>query len=662
MFRRGFAVLIIFFLLSSVSVPRISGTETSTYTDASREVQFQIKVVMVGLDSSIIDESYLDWNNPMYKYQSVLIPGISTNVLYTFEYNYEYFDPALTTSFVDYLSAIGVKEQRKNLMWNTTYHYQETGLNLNYTQFQIESLSTFYDADEVETWFYDNRESYGGLPENGYTLIISYLPSLPTFTNEQYEALINGKQATATPHYYNKTMMDIDLGLKLKARWMTGWGGRHRLYFIDLSAGPSMVDQQLPLHLAAHVNNIDLSTDYGKMWLNQYVADYIYGAVYNLFAPDLVYPLNMADKYRVDVLILDNRSQGSEPSLENTLDAEKVKEELQEVLPFAEVEVEARFRKLQDYPELADIVKNSTIKGRGTSVGYPPDIYYPPNIVDLRPLYEWLTESGGGHLKDLFEVKRDEKQFDIPILVFAFERDFNLGISNKDWLANSGGVFDLWGIALYDMVLISHSEYDLTLGNYVKYGPKQEGKGLGFTHSVIHEAGHIIGLNHPFLYDPTEGYVASVMAYYPYVYEFNQFDQDTILRSLTDKVIMETKSRVAEESASNPFLGLTYVEVSRLLDQADSLYEEMEYEEALEKAVAASSKSLVSPIPFMRMPAFFLALYAFLVGGGVGFSIAYYAYARRKHKVRYCLDCGEGLHQEHGRWYCSKCGGYKEAD
>ncbi|MEM2680616.1 MAG: hypothetical protein QW647_02765 [Candidatus Bathyarchaeia archaeon] len=618
------SLFIILVLISSL--PSLAST-TIVYTSSRREVSVNIKIVFIGFNEGMIDREYLTWNNPYYKYQSILIPGISTNVLYLFDYSYTIVNEDFKKEFLNYLHSIEIKEYKKNLIWNISYKIQkEVGLTVNYTEFKVNSLNSFYDAEKVEDWLIAHSESYDGLQENGYTLILSYLPELPSFTPEQFKAALKGENVTVTPHYYNKTFIDLDLGYKLNRCWMTAWGGKSRLYYIDLSAGPSLVDKQLPLQLAAEFNNIDLNSTYGKVWLNQYLSDYIYGAVYNLFAPDLIYPLNFSKKYVIDVLVLDNRSTNAKPDIKLTVNQNLIENSLKNLVPFANIEVKLRFNKLKDYPDFEEVVLQSTIKTRNFSDKYPPEPYYPPNIVDVRPIYEWLSESGKGHIKDFFKIKRSEEEFVIPVIIFAFTQDFNLGVSSKEWLAKKG-VKDLWGIALYDMVLISHSEVDFNRGEY--FGDENKG-GFGFSQTIIHEVGHMLGLNHPFIYDETENYVNSVMSYYPYSYEFSQFDKDVLLRSLSDKFIMEAKTLIS---------GTGKFKAGNLLTDAEQLYDKMFYKEALEKAYEAlkDAKSL----SFQLIPK--TLIYAFVLGAAIGFTITYIFFKGKKSEIKYCAYCGRKL-------------------
>jgi hypothetical protein len=623
-------LLLIILVALIIPFPSFAST-TNVYATSRREIPIKIKVVFIGFNEEVIDKEYLTWNNPYYKYQSILIPGVSTNVLYLFEYSYVIVDEDFKRDFLSYLHSIEIKEFKKNLIWNISYKVQrELGLTVNYTEFKVNALNSFYDAEKIENWLIAHSLSYGGLQESGYTLILSYLPELPSFTPEQFKAAVKGENVTVTPHYYNKTFIDSDLGYKLNRVWMTAWGGKSSVYYIDLSAGPSLVDKQLPLQLAAEFNNINLNSAYSKAWLNQYLSDYIYGVVYNLFTPDLIYPLNFSKKYVIDVLILDNRSINAKPDIKSTVNLKLIEDSLKSLVPFAEVEVKLRFNKLSDYPEFEKIVLKSTIELRGFSDKYPPEPYYPPNIVDVRPIYEWLSESGEGYIKDFFKVTRNEEEFIIPVIAFAFTRDFNLGVSFKEWLARKGAVKDLWGIALYDMVLISHSEVDFNRGGYLE-GESNKG-GFGFSQTIIHEVGHMLGLNHPFIYDETENYVDSVMAYYPYSYNFSRFDKDTLLRSLTDKFIMEAK--VLTSGKTGDF------KAAKLLSDAETLYDKMMYEEALEKAYEALKEAKNPMLQIALSP---LIIYAFLLGGGLSFIISYIVFKKRRVKRKYCMYCGKEL-------------------
>lgn len=619
-------------IVSNLLTLPFNALELGEIGENSRTNQLNIKVVFIGLDKETIDTSYQNWSNPSYKYQSILIPGISTKVVFSFNYTYVVADDNFNSQFISYLNSISTTETKYNMLWNLTYSLQHGNYFENRSSFEITARNTFYDADKTANYLETNAQKIGGVPENGYLLyIIDLHNKLPSFTTEQYTKIIHNEPAEATPHYYNKTYTDPDLKLKMNRRWMTAWG-QNRTYFIDLSAGPSMVDQQLPIQLAAEYSHINLGTVYGNYWINQYISDYTYGAVYNLFAPDLIYPINLAEKYTIKILTIDNRTK-ADPPIEQTVNTDEIQHQLQKLLPFANVTVELRHTQLSDNPDLQKIVKEATTGSRGSTT-LPPKTIYPPNAVDLRPIYQWLSESGQNHIKDYFTITRNRQQYDIPVIAFAFQADYNIASTYKELLADKRPPSrDLWGISLYDMVLISHSEYDMKMGDYILSGPAQPGTGLGFTQTIIHESGHMLGLSHPFTDDPTENYIPSVMAYYPYTTSFSQFDKDALLRGFSDDLIMKAHAAISSSSA-NPLLLTGALRAENKLAESEKRYSQMDYLGALNDAKDALSQ--LSPLggAALNIPVIYVTLFAILVVGTLGFVLGYFVYARRLSKNR----------------------------
>ena len=663
-------VLLFVLIVSSTLLVASAEQETSSGTAAMRTAKFDVKIVLIGFDEKLIDKEYLKWNSPDRRYQLFQIPGVSTDTEYSLNYGYVFPGRSFADEFVQFLQSNAKTEPRENVIWNISYFKVKTRYYWNYTHFPVQSTNTLYPADDVETWLVQHASDYGGFPKSGYVLVLADLSSrVPSATPDQLQLALQGKNVVFTPHFYNKTYEDSDLKIRLNRRYMTAWGGHSRLFFADLSAGPEETAEQLPLQLASAVNSIDLSTKYGRVWLNEFLADYIWGAVYNLFTPDFVYPINYASSYKIKVVVLDNRTDTTDPLLAQTFDEKVAVKELQALVPWGNFSAETKYVRVSDYPELQQIIVNS--KNPGT-YGSPPDSL----SVDARPVYDWLNEDGQGHIKDFMEVKRDMDEFDIPVFAFAFSGQYEFGFTYKEWVAR-GPDFDrtIWGVALYDLVLIGHSTHDFKRGDTWQSDPAQPGKGFGFTNTVIHEVGHMLGLMHPFgtSYDPTENFVASVMAYYPYEDSFSIFDKDALARGQADQLLRQTTQLLAE----TPFVLINQADLSAArasVNSAEEAYSNMDYPEAVRDSLDA----LLSAARARLMGGGFIpagVLGTLQVAGSfvLGVLVAYVLFRRRQAarpvtttpvqlpRASWCMTCGKQLTwiPEYGRWYCYNCQKYQ---
>lgn len=204
--------------------------------------------------------------------------------------------------------------------------------------------------------------------------------------------------------------------------------------------------------------------------------------------------------------------------------------------------------------------------------------------------------------------------------------------------------------------------------------PKQPGKGFGFSNTIIHEVGHMLGLNHPFIYDPTEDFVSSVMAYYPYTCQFSQFDVDALQRGLADQLMIYASSTLSETaSVLVNYMGMN--SARSYLQAAENRYSQMDYSgsinSAYDAATQAAQAKTLSP-NFLVTSGLLIGLGA---GGAVGLVIGYYlrkrktpasASAQRWMQTQTstsqypCPSCNQTLEwiPEYRRWYCQNCKRY----
>jgi hypothetical protein len=579
---------------------------------------------------------------------------------FTYQYVYEPSNSSLVTRFASFLNSI-MKEHDTIPGRGTT---SPPGFNpaLNNTNTRVGLVQNyFYNATRVEDWIDSNQTLFGSAPLPGYTLLIADLHNLlPSLSYTQYQAYtmscpaICPNPTTAQPHYYNRTVTDPDLGLKMYRHFMTGWGGTERTYFMDLSAGPSYVTNELPVQVAAGLRGLNLSTPYGKIWLTQFVDEYIFGAINNLFAADQLYPVSFAQKYNFQLFVFDNRTapeRATGPRLPGMLNTTLVQSQLSSLLPpSSSVVVSAKFWNITAFPKLAAVVANATTRVKDPSFSLP--------IVDGRLVWNWLSIYGQGHVSQFVNATRTTSEYDIPAFIFAFQGNYTFAFNFKESI-ESGTTGSFGGIALGDMALVDQSEYSLTFGNVTS--PRQPGKGVGFTHNVIHELGHMMGLNHPFIYDLTEDFVNSIMGYYAYALSYSQFDRDTILRGINDELLIVAQD--ALDATGNSLVNSGTIAAARQkMALANQHYSTMDYAGAVQYSLAAALDALQAEASgSLFSPGLVFGLIGLAVGVAIGVLLGFFFFKKRKTTAavgyNLCPTCQQPVRWDpvQMKWHCDRC-------
>ena len=651
-------------LLSIVQFPTVDSQSPQSINEQgfglNRSASLTIKIVFLGITPGELNSTYLksSVSVPPLKYQAILAGPLNTGVIFNFNYQLTFADNSTVSKFAQYLSSIE-KPEDTTPSPSTPYGL----VNPYFTNSSTLSVAHnyFYDADKVESWLGSNMTLFGASPASGYTLFVADLHgfAIPSFNYTEYQnyiAICRPCTAHAVDaHYYNRTITDPDLGLKLTRHFMTGWGGSGRFYYMDLSAGPSYWTNELPVQVASQLRGISTSTYYGKLWMSKFIGSYVYGAVNNLFAPDQLYPVNYAQNYNVQLFVLDNRTTAEKlqgPKLSSTINETMVQENLASLVPFAGVTVKINYANVTDYPGLAAIMANATTALRDPVSGRP--------IVDGDLVYNWFTTYGLGHIANFINVTRTTSRIDIPGFLFAFKGNYTFGVPVKEDIGSPNIYGTFGGEALGDMVMIGFSQQaDFTIGNNSTYS--QPGKGAGFTHAATHELGHMMGLNHPFIYDLTEDFTNTVMGYYAYSLNYSQFDRDSILRGVNDELLSFAVQSLS--STQNTLFNSGDISMANQnIAQAENLYNTMDYAGAVQYSLAAAEDASAAQqlANSAISPALVFSLIGIAIGAAIGILLGYLIFRRRKPAgIQYnrCPTCQQPLRWDPAqmRWYCDRC-------
>ena len=595
------SIITVSFMLAVILVSAPSSVHSAPL---GRSVSIPIKIVLVGIDEGQIDASYLTWsgdskNLPGPIVNVDLLSGNATGVVFRPEYTLTFASPEFKSNLVNYLKSIE-KSAYGNNPWFGTYVADENPDYVNRVPVEIDYV--VYDANSVEDWIWAHAQDLGGFPENGWTIVVANLPELPSVTwsdIKDFEASYGQASLTSKPHYYGISHTDGDLGYEYRYRdLMNAWGGHHRMWFVDLAAGPVWNSQwnDLPLQVFMGDNNFDLTSPFGKTWLTEYVSDYVWEATYNFVAQNFVYYPQYAPRYQIDVFVLDDRTSDEKDAvpIQATVNRDLIEAAYRDLVPYSSVTVNLEFPEVP--PDLHDLIQASYKFTDSWLMGADfasPERY---GIVDLRPIYKYMLdnfasfERSGQHAHSesygVFDPRMVDGTMVIPAFAFAFREETYFSYTYKGWIGDTdyeNGA--LLGIALPEAAFISFNQYLFTRGEQIL--PPQMGKGEGFTQTIIHEVGHEFGLMHPHQYGDVGDFIVSPMGYFTDDYEFGIIDKDSIQRAHADQLYMGAMNLISSSSSSD-----LKNQVESKLTQADAAYSQMNYADAVQAALAAYQLAL----------------------------------------------------------------------
>ena len=170
-----------------------------------------------------------------------------------------------------------------------------------------------------------------------------------------------------------------------------------------------------------------------------------------------------------------------------------------------------------------------------------------------------------------------------------------------------------------------------------------------------------MGLNHPFIYDQTEDFTNSVMAYYPYSNTYSQFDKDTVLRGINDELLIVAQEALAA-TGNNLFNGGAIAAARQEMALANQHYSIMDYAGAVQYSLAAALDALQAETGgSLFSPGLVFGLVGLAIGVAGGLLGGLFFFRKRKgtSAVGYnlCPTCQQPVRWDpvHMKWYCDRC-------
>ncbi len=383
------------------------------------------------------------------------VPMISSEerpagVRYNYTFNFESESEQVSSELFKFIDSIAVK---------TSVPFPiEQWMLARQAQFEGEGLLyKFIDAFRVEEWLNDLER------QEGYTIYFLKPP----------------RQQLGYLHTYGALTKDPDTSREFVEEGLMGFGGKHRFYFIDLTAGPwyypliPISENRVLSEYHKNIYDIEDDEEYYDL-----IGNYVNDAITLLFTPSYLYAPVYKLNYKMQVFLIDMTSGRALYDVAATyLKPELIEEAFVKLIPYAQWNSEITGESFDSLPRELQIAILNSVTFQRTALGDTALVKSSEFALELR---KWTQTTLSEEELRLAEEEAATTVF-VPIILFVFDTP-----AYVDQIPVVGSAIpdpDDKSIPCCAIVAVDkHSLLDY---------------GTGLSTLAVHEMGHVIGLRHP---------------------------------------------------------------------------------------------------------------------------------------------------------------------
>src|SRR5574341_741148 len=323
------------------------------------------------------------------------VPMISSEekaagVKYNYTFNFESESEQVSSDLFKFIDSIAVK---------TSVPFPiEQWMFARQAQFESEGLLyKFIDAFRVEAWLKDLQR------QEGYTIYF----------------LKPSKQQLGYLHTYGALTKDPDTNREFVEEGLMGFGGKHRFYFIDLTAGPwyypliQISESRVLSEFHKNIYDIENDEEYYDL-----ISNYVNDAITLLFTPSYLYTPVYKLHYKTQIFLIDMTSGRALYDVATTyLKPELIEEAFVKLIPYAQWESEITGESFDSLPRELQLAILNSVTFQRTAVGDTALVKSSELAVELA---KWTQTTLTEEELRLAEEEAEATVF-VPIVLFVFD-------------------------------------------------------------------------------------------------------------------------------------------------------------------------------------------------------------------------------------------------